>query len=235
MRGSTDLPDGANVDVDFDLANTQKYYGSSQTVQVQNGHYQASITPHNWKELQKGPYVITVDFFANSENQSKGILKLVGQNGERLTGRLAKKEYGEKELEARKVVNLKLNIHPIKSRVSAAYLKSYLSFMNQYYQWMKLQMAGVPDPTDWSSYVSEHNREGWNVYHKISYRYSPEEDPKVYQARSDTAQAWVFLTSLYQDYNERIDGTGNSENTKEDERQYLQFYKRASKEVQNLQ
>lgn len=57
IKGSTDLPDGANLFVDFDLANTQAYYGSSGGATVKAGHFSAMIKPRQIKELERGPYL----------------------------------------------------------------------------------------------------------------------------------------------------------------------------------
>lgn len=181
----------------------------------------------------------------NRQNQSNKILNLVGQHGENLKGATAKSDQlGGTELEATKTVNLKLSITPPKPStngnyswnhpVPSAYLLQFLNFMNDYYNGMKTQIAD-PNQMNWDSYVAKQNARGWYMYGKVNYYTNPQEDPDVYHARSDTAQAWVFLNGLEQDYDSEFSGDGKPSSDSINEQQFHQFYTQALKEARNIQ
>jgi hypothetical protein len=247
VQGSTDLPDGAEVYVSFDIPQkgSDLYLGSDVKVPVKSGHYQAVITPKPFKELQHGPYVIEVNFIANANNQSPAILKLVGEKGEHLKGPVAKKDdLGFMELVANKTVNLNLAIKPASSPtndnfspdhpVTASYLKQVLSFMDTFYHQLKEKENTAVNDENWSAFLASNNSKGWDFYQKINYQTNAnKEDPYVFTARLDVAQAWVFLNALATDISYKIEGE-NASNESEDEKQYLEYYNEAIKEIESI-
>lgn len=113
IDGITDLPDNSKVTVSFDVAgqkDTDTYLGVSQDVQVKNGTFSASITPPNIQEYTKGNY--NVDLLFTPKAQSDDVLKLVGKNGENLSGSNKKTDNDLKfnTLETTKDVQLNLNL-----------------------------------------------------------------------------------------------------------------------------
>lgn len=111
ITGKTDLPDGSSITVDFDVAGrsgSDTYIGVDTKVTVKNGEFYAEITPPNRSEYEKGPYMVEAMFTPRA--QTDDILKIVGKNGENLTGENASESFGFKILVTTKEVNLKLDI-----------------------------------------------------------------------------------------------------------------------------
>jgi hypothetical protein len=150
---------------------------------------------------------------------------------------LAKKEdLGFMSMETTQKVDLKLNIKPptpgpvngnfsTDHLVPASYLKQVLSFMDTFYHQLKENTA--VNNENWSAFLASNNSKGWDFYHKVNYQ-------TVRQVRLDVAQAWVFLNALDTGISYKIEGE-NASNESEDEKQYLEYYNNATKEVENIQ
>jgi hypothetical protein len=93
--------------------------------------------------------------------------------------------------------------------VPASYLKQVLSFMDTFYHQMKEKENTAVNDENWSAFY-------------------------VFTARLDVAQAWVFLNALATDISYKIEGE-NASNESEDEKQYLEYYNKAIKEVESIQ
>lgn len=109
--GLTDLPDGSELYVQFDVAGrpeTATYIGVDTEVKVNNGKFIAMLKPPNRPEFAKGPYVVEVMF--TPRNQPASVTKLVGKNGEFLKGDKVQESYGFKIMETHKKVDLNLEI-----------------------------------------------------------------------------------------------------------------------------
>ena len=110
VSGITDLPDGSQLSVDFDVAGragTATYIGVSAKVKVDSNKFTAALTPPNRPEFAKGPYVVEVMFTPRA--QSDVVLKLVGKDGERLEGDKVP-ESGFKIMETSRQMDLQLRI-----------------------------------------------------------------------------------------------------------------------------
>lgn len=93
ILGSTDLPDGAILDVTFDITSYSSpedtYIGVSTQVEALNGQFIALIKPPGLPEYEVGPYEVDVRFRPNSpfgSVQPSEIENLVGKGGENLSG-----------------------------------------------------------------------------------------------------------------------------------------------------
>ena len=106
--GITDLPDGSELSVTFDVAATATYIGVNIKVKVENGKFTTILTPPNRPEFAKGPYVVEVMFTPRA--QSDVVLKLVGNDGEHLKGDKVRESYGFKIMETSQQIDLPLNI-----------------------------------------------------------------------------------------------------------------------------
>ncbi len=110
--GATDLPDGATLSVDFDVAgrsDADTYIGTSTHANVEKGHFAAALTPPNRPEFAKGRYVVSVLFTPRA--QSEDILKAVGPNGENLDVKMDT-SLPFKLIRTSREVNLSLTIVP---------------------------------------------------------------------------------------------------------------------------
>ena len=111
VTGITDLPEGSQLSVDFDVAGrsaTATYIGVNIKVKVENSKFTAILTPPNRPEFAKGPYVVAVMFTPRA--QSNVVLKLVGNDGEHLKGDKVRESYGFKIMETSQQIDLPLNI-----------------------------------------------------------------------------------------------------------------------------
>ena len=110
--GITDLPDGSQISVTFDIIyehpETDTYIGVNTKVKVENSKFTAILTPPNRPEFAKGPYVVDVLFTPRA--QSDAVLKLVGKDGEHLKGDKVRESYGFKVMETSQQIDLPLNI-----------------------------------------------------------------------------------------------------------------------------
>ncbi len=111
VTGITDLPEGSQLSVDFNVAGrsaTATYIGVNTKVKVENSKFTAILTPSNRPEFAKGPYVVDVLFTPRA--QSDAVLKLVGKDGEYLKGDKVRESYGFKVMETSQQIDLPLNI-----------------------------------------------------------------------------------------------------------------------------
>lgn len=110
ISGETDLPNGAVISVGFDVwgrAGSDLYIGVSEKQTVANGKFSATLSIPQREEFKTGPYEISVLF--TPRGQSDAIVKLVGENGENLTGNLVQKssfEFNTMEIIEKKDINL---------------------------------------------------------------------------------------------------------------------------------
>ena len=109
VEGSTDLPDGALVNVDFDIAGSPDSEADdavSVNTEVYGGAFAASIEPPRTPAFARGPYVVDVLFSPRA--QRADVLRSVGANGEYLRGEHVRETFGFKVIEVSKQVDLKL-------------------------------------------------------------------------------------------------------------------------------
>jgi len=110
VEGVTDLPDGAIVNVDFNIAgppDTEADDAVSVNTEVRKGAFTALIEPPRTPAFARGPYVVDVLFSPRA--QHGGVLGKVGADGERLEGAHAGEAFGFRVLEVSKQVNIKLS------------------------------------------------------------------------------------------------------------------------------
>ena len=114
ITGRTDLPDGSNITVDFNVAGrsgSDTYIGVSTKAVVSNEGFHAELSPPNRSEYKNGPYVVEAMF--TPRGQIDNVLGIVGKNGENLTGEQVRETLGGfKILEIIKEVIIKLDIDP---------------------------------------------------------------------------------------------------------------------------
>ena len=85
IAGSTDLPDGASVNVTFTLPDRRPddlYIGSDTKALVTNGSFEALLDFPQLPEFKKGPYLVELMF--TPAGQSDNVADAVGLKGERL-------------------------------------------------------------------------------------------------------------------------------------------------------
>jgi hypothetical protein len=90
--GITDLPDGTQLSVEFDVVGrpeTATYIGVRTEVKVANKQFTALFIPPRRPEFTKGLYVVEV--VCAPRSQSEGVTKLLGKNGEQLRGPTTRK------------------------------------------------------------------------------------------------------------------------------------------------
>ncbi|MHC1583295.1 MAG: hypothetical protein ACXQTM_01465 [Methanosarcinales archaeon] len=113
VTGTTDLPNGSQLNVNFDVAGrpaTATYIGVDTKVKVENGKFTAMLTPPNRSEFTKGQYIVKVMF--TPRGQSDVVLKLVGMNGEHLEGDKVRKDFNAfKIMETSQQIELQLNLN----------------------------------------------------------------------------------------------------------------------------
>lgn len=101
VRGVTDLPNGARVDVSFKVAGRSEddeYLGVDDKAQVQNGKFAVELTLPNRPAYGSGKYAAEVLF--TPRDQTSDILAQVGNDGEKLIGSQVEKGSGFKMLNA---------------------------------------------------------------------------------------------------------------------------------------
>lgn len=111
VTGTTDLPDGSQLNVNFDVAGraaTATYIGVSVKAKVESSKFTATLTPPNRPEFARGPYVVEVMFTPRA--QSDVVLKLVGKDGEHLEGDEVRESYDFEILETSRQMDLQLRI-----------------------------------------------------------------------------------------------------------------------------
>jgi len=108
ITGTTDLPDGALLVVDFDLAGSEAESETavSEQTTVTAGAFSAVIEPPDTPEFDTGPYTVTVLF--SPRIQPEHVLDLVGADGEQLAGPLAQETFGFRVLETTRKTALSL-------------------------------------------------------------------------------------------------------------------------------
>lgn len=110
VTGATDLPEGATVNVDFNVirANpkTESYVGVSDDVPVRAGTYRAELVPPPHPDLAKGPNEVEVVFAP--ARQTAVIQGIVGNNGERLDGPMLDTKWDVRTLKATKHVSIRV-------------------------------------------------------------------------------------------------------------------------------
>lgn len=112
ISGITDLPDGSEVDIAFDVAGrleTAPFIGVNTEVKVENGKFTGILTPPNLPAFARGPYVGEVRF--SPRGQTDTVLKLVGKDGKNLKGEKVLSPYGYKIMKMSKQTNLQLKLN----------------------------------------------------------------------------------------------------------------------------
>lgn len=95
ILGTTDLPNKSKLMIDLDVwgrSESDQYVGVSKDITVKNGNFQVELSPPQREEFKKGPYEISVMF--TPKGQTPDVIKIVGKDGEKLTGNLVE-EVGE--------------------------------------------------------------------------------------------------------------------------------------------
>ncbi len=112
ISGVTDLPDGAKLTVELDVADRSPkapYIGVSKEVKVKNGKFEAELIPPDLPEYASGNCVVGASFYPGGQPES--IRKLVGRKGENLTGSKVKPfSHSRKMMETTKKVHLPIKI-----------------------------------------------------------------------------------------------------------------------------
>lgn len=175
ISGSTDLPDGSQLTVGFDLAGmpaTGTYIGVNEHVLVHNGEFHSKLVPPNRPEYRNGKYLVEVMFTPRA--QSEDVLEIVGRNGEHLGGDHAQTHGNFMLLEVVKEISLDLDlgkaypeIVPTKHQAGSPE-RAMMEFL---YSWQK---------QDWNKMVS-HTQKTWR---------SGQENP------ADMLEAWFGFKGL---------------------------------------
>lgn len=99
IAGATDLPGGAVIVVDFDVASPgpESETAVSAGATVTGGTFSVTVEPPSSPEFDTGPYTVTALFSPRS--QPPAVLALTGENGENLAGPLAHDTFGFRVLE----------------------------------------------------------------------------------------------------------------------------------------
>jgi hypothetical protein len=96
VSGTTDLPDGAKINVDFSVIRknpkTESYVGVSEDVLAHAGKFRAELTPPDHPDLAAGPNEVELLFTPRA--QEPNILAFVGEDGEKLSGPSADRSLG---------------------------------------------------------------------------------------------------------------------------------------------
>ncbi len=244
VRGTTDLPNGTLLNTNFDIEqkSTAPYLGSSGGARVQYGKFSSTIVLKPYLQYTHGPYVVTV--LCTPLVQSSSIVTLLGKDGQELIGPLVQNTAGQKVLQTSKRVNLTIKVVPIGTNlqkpfsstnpVPTTYLRSYLTWMNQFYVQLKNHAAALQSGkiglSTWSKFMEQNNVEGWNRYHAVDYPANVNiEDPMTYRARTDVAKVWSVLNTVGIDYDSYLSNHSLSSKTQipSDELQYEKAYKQA--------
>ena len=112
ITGLTNLPNNSNITVSFDIAgqkNANTYLGISSDVTVTNGAFTVSIIPPSIQEYTKGNYNVNLLF--TPKNQTNNVLKIVGENGEKLSGKNMKTDNNLKFNILKVSKNIKLDLN----------------------------------------------------------------------------------------------------------------------------
>jgi hypothetical protein len=112
VSGITDLPEGSELSVSFDVEGRSPkdtYIGVDAKVAVQSGKFNAELKIPKRPEFAKGRYVVEVLFTPKAQTES--ILSLVGHEGERLSGKRTKdSQFGFKMMETARRVSKHLKV-----------------------------------------------------------------------------------------------------------------------------
>jgi len=113
ISGTTDLPDGATLIVGFDVAgrsDSDVYIGVDQKTTVTNGEFSVTLSVPQRDEFITGPYEISVSF--TPRGQSDDVIRLVGEDGENLTGSLVDDAFGFRTMRLVETRDLNLSVAP---------------------------------------------------------------------------------------------------------------------------
>jgi len=113
ISGSTDLPDGTNLIVGFDVwerSDSILYIGVSKDVTVSQGKFKAELILPQREEYTKGSYEISV--LCTPNGQPEEVQKLIGKDGENLSGSLVTAPFGFNVMELIEKKDLQLFITP---------------------------------------------------------------------------------------------------------------------------
>lgn len=175
ISGSTDLPDGSQLTVGFDVAGmpeTGTYIGVNEHVLVREGEFHSRLVPPNRPEYRNGKYLVEVMFTPPA--QSEGVLKIVGKNGEYLGGDHAQAHANFTLLEVVKEISLDLNLGEAYPEIVPAKFQTgspERAMMEFLYSWQK---------QDWNS-MANYAQKTWR---------SGQENP------ADMLEAWFGFKDL---------------------------------------
>jgi len=113
ISGNTDLPDGATLNVGFNVwgrSGSDLYIGVDKKITVFNGKFEATLAVPQRDEFKKGPYELSVLF--TPRGQSDRIIKLVGKDGEHLGGELVQEVGTFKVMELVEKRELQMSVTP---------------------------------------------------------------------------------------------------------------------------
>ncbi|MBA7490112.1 hypothetical protein ES702_00646 [subsurface metagenome] len=195
VSGITDLPDGSQLSVDFDVAGragTATYIGVSVKVKVESSKFTATLTPPNRPEFARGPYVVEVMFTPRA--QSDVVLKLVGKDGEHLEGDKVRESYGIKIMETSRQMDLQLRItsYPMVSASSYSADSPERAFVEFLISWRE---------KDWSR-MAQFTQKTWNSKEK-----NPAEFLDVWYELKDLLGAEIIKKSTVSDVTVDITAT----------------------------
>lgn len=103
VSGTTDLPDGSVLSVDFTIAgppDTEFDMAVGEEATVDGGRYSVVITPPDTPAFARGPFVVTVLFSPRA--QTEDVLLKVGKNGENLAGESVLETFGFRVIQVSK-------------------------------------------------------------------------------------------------------------------------------------
>ena len=160
VSGITDLPDGSQLSVAFDVAGrgaTSTYIGVSVEVKTDSGKFSATLTPPNRPEFTRGPYLIEAIFTPRA--QSDVVLNLVGKDGERLQGDKVRESYGFKIMETLRQMDLQLQItsYPMVSASSYSANSPEKAFVEFLISWREKDWSRMAQFTQKTWYGKENN------------------------------------------------------------------------------
>ncbi|PLS18955.1 hypothetical protein CVD28_00715 [Bacillus sp. M6-12] len=95
IKGKTTLPEGSSLSVSYELSGQKPedtYLGVNGDTIVKEGQFKISLTPPKVPEFENGKHQVSVMF--TPRGQSDDVLKIVGKDGENLTGNFISNKYG---------------------------------------------------------------------------------------------------------------------------------------------
>lgn len=173
ITGETDLPDGAKLSIDFDVAGRdpdETYIGVSEKTTSRNGKFAVSLEPPLRPEFAKGSYLVEAMF--TPRGQAEQIIAFVGKDGEKLQGNTVEEVYSFKVMRISERVELDLNLtaYSIESPGEYTQRSPERALANYLVGWQKGDWKGMVKHTQ-KSWLSMKKDQGYDSSEAISVMY----------------------------------------------------------------